>query len=336
MVTTSGERRPARRGTSAQPIAERGSVRQRAIAGLVRVGSWLACHLPEGPLMGLAVPVGELWYRIDRTRRDQARRNLRRVVGWAGKAGLATPVTRTAAADPGALERLVRSAFRHYVRYYLEVARTPTLTEAYLAERLTVDPEALLGEALAPGRPVIFIGLHFGALELPSYVGAVHTGGRMTVPMETIGDAALQRFFVRTRGSVGIRIIGLAEARRELGAALGRGEAVGLVADRDLTGGGLPATLFGAAASLPLGPALLAVESDAPAYVVAVRRTGGGHYLGRLWPLPRPAAGGGTRRDRVTAFLEAEARAFEVAIVEAPEQWWGAFFPIWPDLEGRP
>jgi KDO2-lipid IV(A) lauroyltransferase len=106
---------------------------------------------------------------------------------------------------------------------------------------------------------------------------------------------------------------------------------VGLVGDRDLTGGGLPITLFGASANLPLGPAMLAVESGAPLYVVGVRRTGIGRYRGGLEPVPVPAEG--TRRDRVTAAMAGLSAAFERVVATAPEQWWAVFFPIWPDLE---
>jgi hypothetical protein len=38
----------------------------------------------------------------------------------------------------------------------------------------------------------------------------------------------------------------------------------------------------------------------------------------------------------VTAYLEAEARAFERHIAVAPEQWLAVFHPIWPDLERAP
>jgi hypothetical protein len=43
--------------------------------------------------------------------------------------------------------------------------------------------------------------------------------------------------------------------------------------------------------------------------------------------LPRQAA----RRAWTRAFLEAEARAFERVIADAPEQWWTIFFPIWDE-----
>ena len=112
-----------------------------------------------------------------------------------------------------------------------------------------------MAEAFGDGPPVIFVGLHFGARSsCPALFLAARVGGAVA-PMETIDDPALQAYFVRTRGAAGVRIVGLREARRELLAALRDGTAVGLVGDRDLTGGGMPVPLFGAPADLPLGPA---------------------------------------------------------------------------------
>jgi len=254
-------------------------------------------------------------------------------VGWLAAEGLGTAGVRATAADPRRLDRLVRSAFRHYVRYYLDVARAPGYRPAYVLERLTVEHPENVDAAFAGG-PVIVVGLHFGALELQAFFGAVHTGRTIVIPMETVDDVDLQQYFERTRGSIGIRIVGLREARRELAAALERGDPVGLVADRDLTGGGIPASLFGAPTSLPLGPALLAVESGAPVWISTVRRAPGNRYFGRIEPLSVPTQG--TRRQRITALVEAMARAFEREIALAPDQWWAAFFPIWPDLEVEP
>jgi lauroyl/myristoyl acyltransferase len=47
--------------------------------------------------------------------------------------------------------------------------------------------------------------------------------------------------------------------------------------------------------------------------------------------VPFPAEG--TRRERVTAYLAAQARAFERQVARAPEQWLSVFHPLWPDLE---
>jgi hypothetical protein len=65
--------------------------------------------------------------------------------------------------------------------------------------------------------------------------------------------------------------------------------------------------------------------------VFSVWRDGAGIYRGRAEEVPFPTEG--SRRERVTRYLEAEARAFERHIAAAPEQWLAIFHPIWPDLE---
>jgi len=302
-------------------------LRAKAIAG----GAFLLARLPEGLATRLAELAGSIAYRIAPERRDRARRNLARVCEWLQRNDVGTALARRAAADPRALERLVRAAFRHHARYYLEVARTPTIDARYLRDRLLVETPDAVAEAFASSPPAIFVGLHFGAIELPAVFFSTHVGRESVAPMEELPDRRLHAWFVRTRGAAGVRIVGLREARRVLTRALADGHPVGLVADRDLTGGGIATELFGAPAPLPAGPALLALETDAPIYVAAVRRSGVGRYRGRLERVVVPATG--SRRERVEAVLAGEARVFERMIADAPEQWWAVFARIWPDLE---
>lgn len=308
-------------------------VRNRARGLALRAGSAVLCRLPEAPVIALADVAGELWYRAAPGRAAVGRANLLRVCRWLADHDMATLQARAAATDPRALEHLLRAAFRHIARYYLEVARAPGMTERTIDERLIVETPDVADEALDGGAAII-VGLHFGSIELAAMFFARRSGLAVTIPMETIADAEMQAWFERTRGGTGVRIVGLREARRELMAALRRGEPVGLVGDRDLTGGGIRVPFFGAEASLPAGPGLLAMESGAQVYVAAVRRAAHRRYRGRLEAVAVPADG--TRRDRLTAFLEAEAHAFERAIAPAPEQWWALFFPIWPDLAAGP
>ncbi len=297
---------------------------------LLIAASWLACRLPEGPLFRLAELGGDLWYRLTPARAAQARRNLRRVCRSLAESGRGSAAVRAAAIDPKALERLVRSAYRHAARYYVEVARNPSVTPAFVDERLVLDTPELIAEAVVPGKAVLFVGLHFGSVEMAVIFLAFEVGETVT-PMETIEDAGLQAYFERTRGVAGIRLVGLREARRELLSALRNGIPVGLVGDRDLTGGGTTIPLFGAPATMPMGPAMLAVESGVPTYAMTVRRAGAGRFRGRIVPIDVPAEG--SRRERVTATMTRLAAAFEDLIADAPEQWWAVFFPIWPDLE---
>ena len=308
-----------------------GRIRGQALTRALGTVSWLAGHLPERPLVVAAEVTGDAWYRLAPKRAARARRNLQRVAEWAAAEQVGSAALRRAATEPAALERFVRSAFRHSARYYLEVARVPSITPEYIRTRVAIETPEVIDAAFAAGGAMIFVAPHFGSVELPGLYLSVHSGRTPVAPMETIADPALQAYFVRTRGSVGIRIVSLRAARRELLAALRRGDPVGLVADRDLTGGGIEVPLFGSPAPMPAGPALLAIESGAPIYATSVRRTGIGRYAGRLEVVSVPAEG--SRRERVLATLKAEVEAFQRSIVLAPDQWWAIFFPIWPDLE---
>jgi phosphatidylinositol dimannoside acyltransferase len=311
--------------------AARGTLGQRARATVLSAVSWLACRLPEGPQTAGAELVGRVLYRTSTARAARVRRNLRRVVGHLATTDMADDRIRAAASDPRALERLVRAVFRHQARYYLEILRAPGLDGRIFDERLVVETPELVDAALAGTKRAIFISGHLGPIELPGLYLAYHSGRRITAPMETLGDPALQRWFERTRSAFGVRIIGLREARRELMSELRNGESVGLVADRDISGGGMDVTLFGSPAPLPVGPAFLATETDAPLYLAGIWRVGKRGYRGRLVEVPVTREG--SRRERIAGTLEAEARALERMIANAPEQWLAVLFPIWPDLE---
>lgn len=311
---------------------ERGTLRQRLVVRALSGASSLACTLPERPLIALADFAGRLWYRASPASAAVARANLRRVCVWLAAEGLGPERARRAATDPAALERLVRAAFRHRARYYLEVARLPAMDQAYVRERIEIETLEAVERVFGSGRPVVFVGAHFGSVELPGVYLAARTGRRPVAPMETLADPELQRYFVRTRGAIGVKIVTLRAARRELLAGLKRGDPVGLIADRDIGGGGIAVPFFGTLAPLPIGPALLAMESGATICVAGVRRTTPGRYAGGIEEVEVPAAG--TRRERIGATLTALAGAFERMIATAPEQWWAVFFQIWPDLDG--
>ena len=312
------------------------SASQRLVAGGVAAASWLACHLPGDMVERLFDLVGAAHYRFNPRRRDLVRANLGRVCAALVAGGQATPRVAAAAADPRALERLVRAAFRHHGRYLSELLRIPVMDQAWLRRHFAVDDPVLVDEAFGrvdAGQPMIVIGLHFGAVEVP----AVYSAGRLSTdvvgPMEAISNPALQAWIVAQRERLGLHVIAPPEAApAELRRVLEAGGVVGIVADRDITGGGRATELFGAPLPLPVGPALLAVGSGARTYVVGARRIGWGRYRGRLVELPLPSEG--SLRERVERVLATEARAFEAIIAESPEQWWAVMFPLWPDLAG--
>lgn len=312
--------------------AARGTLLQRLRVRLLAAAARLLIVLPETPVDELGELIGEAWFRVSAGRARLARRNLERVVRYLAAEGLGGPRVARAAVDGAALDRMVRDAFRNAGRYYLDMVRLPGHTPAEVESRLDVETPDSVARAFVPGDPVIFVGMHFGAVELPALF-AVARGVRVVAPMETLGDPELQAWIRRTRGSVGVEILSLREARRGLKAALAEGRSAGLVADRNVAGGTLDVEFFGAPAPLPMGPALLAVETGRPLFVAAVRRTGHGRYAGQLHPIDVPAEG--SRRERVTTTMRNVAAAMERSIALAPEQWWSVLSPLWPDIDPR-
>lgn len=313
--------------------ASRRTVRGWIGARLLRVLSAVLQRLPEGPLHRAAHLWGGVLYRVQPARRRLVRANLERVVDYLAESGMGGERVAAAARDRGSLDRLVRDAFGHYVRGYLETATLARYASEERLARVGPDDPAQADRAFAArdGRGLIIVGLHFGAIEIPGLWATKRLGRRITAPMETIGDPDLQAYFERSRRQTGLNVIPAERAASELRAGLGRGEAVGLVADRPIGGAGTQVTFFGVPARLPVGPAALALESGATAWVIATRRAGSNQYRARMEELSVPAEG--TRRERMAAFLAAEARAFERAVADAPEQWWTVFFPIWDDIK---
>ncbi len=316
--------KPARRGP-------RRRLADEFTAAAAILGLKLLYLLPERAAWHLANFAGNLSYRLSRGRRDHARRNLRRVVEWMAANGAGDEYHRAAATDPRRLEALLREAFRNHAQYYVELARAPRFTPDFVQARMLVETPAEVREWFGKRRAMILVGLHFGAIEFPGLFAVSHLG-RIVAPMETMANARIQRYLFSVRATIGVRIIGLDEAGPDLIATLRRDEPVGLVADRDLTGGGIEVDLFGAKTKIPAGPVVLAVESGAPMCVAAVRRDGPGRYLGKLYGVSVPEAA--SRRERSRMMVREEARLFERLISDAPEQWLALFHPVWPDLEG--
>ena len=129
-----------------------------------------------------------------------------------------------------------------------------------------------------------------------------------------------------SRSRVGVNIIPVANARRALIAALRRGESVGLVNDRDISGTGIATPFFGHPAPMSPGPAMLAIEAGVPVYAGSARRTAGGRCSGKLIAVPTPTDG--TRRERTVELTNAIAAAFRVPGGE----WDGAIYVQGPSF----
>ncbi|MFN8520394.1 MAG: hypothetical protein U0667_13580 [Chloroflexota bacterium] len=316
-----------------------------AAAGLRGAGSRLAARvlllgvavlqrLPDGPVYGLGFRAGRLASRFMGERRALARANLARVCRSLATTDHASPRVVAAAHDERVLDDLVRDVFGHWFVSYLEGAMAPRYDAAALRRRVRLADPALTAAALAPvadGAPgPIFAGLHLGSVEMAGLYAARTGSIRVAGPMERVANPVLADYFQRTRGAIGFDLIPIRDASTELRARIAAGEGAALVADRPIGGAGTSARLFGATCRLPAGPSVLAVETGAPLYALAVLRDGQGGWVGHIERVEVPVAG--SRRERVRTTLGRQVVAFERLVAHAPEQWWTLLFRIWEDI----
>ena len=274
---------------------------------------------------GLPLPVAEAVFAglsagsalTLRGRRAAVARNLERVHGGP-MAGLDREVR-------------VQQSFHSYGRYWLESFRLPWTGRDELEAGMSWEGVAHLEDALAEGRGAIMALPHLGGWDFGgAWLATV--GYPLLVVVEEIEPPELFEWMSALRRTIGLTVV--PNGRDAGGAVLRRlrgNGIVGLLCDRDLSGGGIEVEFFGERTTLPAGPATLALRTGAALLPTTIYYRGRSHHGIIRPPLPLD------RRDsfradvaRITGLLAAE---LESLIRAAPEQW-HLFQPNWPSDPG--
>ncbi len=220
-------------------------------------------------------------------------------------------------------ERLVRRTFVNQVRHYLEIFRLVRLEPAELVASVQVIGWETFERAFAKGKGAILASGHLGPV---SICGQIFTarGMALTMPIER-ETSALARSVNRARRAMGLRFVET-DSALGIGRVLRRGELVGILGDRAVTGVGERVEFFGREALLPSAHVALALRSGA-ALIPAFARREGGRYIAELQP-PLELERTGDPAEDVRRGVRAFARSLERAIARAPEEW-SVFEGIW-------
>ena len=174
--------------------------------------------------------------------------------------------------DDEGLERLVAAGVRSYLRYWCEAFRLPDLGPERLADAVRVLGDEPVRASLHRGRPVVcFLG-HLGNWDMAGAWATRHLGPVVTVA-ERLRPEPVFEEFLAFRERLGLRIIPLSGGgdvfHRLVEAAKGP-NVIPLLADRDLTRGGLEVDFAGERSRVAVGPAALAFDSGAELHPVSI------------------------------------------------------------------
>ena len=238
---------------------------------------WGAIKVVPGPL-------SSMWFRAaadSATVRNgpavrQLRLNLRRVVGQRP--------------TEWQMDAIVGDAMRSYARYWLETFRLPKMDKRAVVQNVnshTVGAEHI-DAAVDSGRGYVVALPHTGNYDVAGLWVVDRYGKPFTTVAERLKPESLFDRFVAYRQSLGMEVIALTGGDRTpttvLTERLRAGGGVCLVADRDLSRGGIEVDFFGERARMPGGPAMLAAMTGAALIPVGLWFTPDGGWGQRLCP----------------------------------------------------
>lgn len=217
-------------------------------------------------------------------------------------------------------DRVARASYAHLGREAVMLFRMTRWSADDIRARIRIDGADDIRDALDGGKGVLLLTGHLGNWEVAGSGLAAND-----IPLDVVGKGMANRRFeadlFEARERLGMRVIEMSDAPKEVLRSLGAGRAVAMVADQNMHKHGIFLPFFDRLAATARGPALFALRTGAPVvFGTALRQAGSGpDYVVRL-----------TRLDYdVTGDLEADVRALmtayharlEEAIRSAPEQY---------------
>jgi KDO2-lipid IV(A) lauroyltransferase len=235
--------------------------------------------------------------------------------------------------DATALRAVSRAGMRNYLRYYAEAFTLPGLSHERLDARVTAPGLDQVTAEIAAGRSVVLALGHQGNWDLGGAWATRHIAPVTTVA-ERLEPAEVFDAFLDLRTGIGLHILPLdsgADVFRELvRTARAGGALIPLLADRDLTAGGIEVLLCGRPARIAAGPAALAVATGMPLFATGLRhmrltgaaRRAAGASWGVQMSFTRVEAPPGTpRHDLVRVLTQGWVDVFGTEIAAHPAHW---------------
>lgn len=275
--------------------------RPQLLGDSYRAAARILRAVPPRVRYAAATPGGSAWFWLSPGQRRAALDNYAAV--------LATD------RDDPRVAPLARRAFQNYGRMLMDFLLLGSLSPDEVRRRVTHDGREHLDHALEHGRGVIMAVPHMGSWDMAGSYAAT-LGYKVWAVAEKF-PGSLDDAVVATRQSFGLKVVSLGRsAVRTLTEALHSNGIVALVCDLE-QGPGVEVRFFGRRATVPGGPAALALKNGAAIIAAAPYSTAPGHYHVHLDPPLEMSAA-----DTKETVMQRVVSRFEDFIRERPDQWY--------------
>ena len=225
------------------------------------------------------------------------------------------------------LDALVRAGMRSYLRYWCDSFRLPDLSVADLVQGVRAVGDTPIRDCLRSGRAAVVFSGHMGNWDLAAAWSTTQLAPVTTV-VERLKPEELFEEFVAFRERLGMRILPLTggtDVFRALTRVCRSGGLVAVLADRDLTRGGIEVDFCGQRTRMAIGPAALAVNTGAALYPVTVHYErlpqGPGRRIVVTFHDAVPVPTRGTSREKIQVMTQACADVLTGAVLTHTEDW---------------
>jgi KDO2-lipid IV(A) lauroyltransferase len=287
---------------------------------LSRLANWLSGKAPRRLRLNLAGAVTILVYYCWFSKRRNTIANYAQILGSSPR-------------DPH-VRRIARHSWRDFGRYISDFFYLPNATPAQILARMRDETPApgafaLVDEARARGKGVLFVSAHFGAYDVAGVLVATHTPVHVLV--EALPDPRMNTLWQEQRQQFGLAVIHIEKTPRQILRVLQQNGAVAVAVDRPLPPGeGVPITFFGRRCWVPGGIAQIALKSGAaimPGFCYYDEQFSDAYYLYAA-PIIYPEPTGDKQADTI-ALTQRMYDAIAEMVRRRPEQW-AMFRPFWP------
>lgn len=245
-------------------------------------------------------------------------------------------LSRVTRLDPASsqIRDLSKKTIRSYMRYYCETFALARWSGQEINNRVrTINAKPVLDAAKSGG--LILTLPHSGNWDLAGAWAAQNFGSLCTVAERLRPEGVFQKFLkMREKNGITLKpLTGEGGTYEFLRQSIQDGKVVALLGDRDIAGNGMSNNFFGHSASLPIGAAMLALDTNQPLFTCATWFDDKQLVIEFDGPIAfeKEEVSGRERLRKAQEITAQVAKRFENHILAHPQNW-HQLQPIWKDL----